>query len=110
MAANDFQKTVTSSGVEVITETIDSVRSAAIGIWVNVGSRDEAPHEAGMSHFMEHMMFKGTPTRTAADISEHFERLGGELNAFTSREYTCFYARVLDEHMDSAIEVLSTWS
>ncbi|MCE5203811.1 MAG: pitrilysin family protein [Coriobacteriales bacterium] len=107
MAANDFQKTVTSSGVEVITETIDSVRSAAIGIWVNVGSRDEAPHEAGMSHFMEHMMFKGTPTRTAADISEHFERLGGELNAFTSKEYTCFYARVLDEHMDSAIEVLS---
>ncbi|MHB8925635.1 MAG: M16 family metallopeptidase [Coriobacteriia bacterium] len=107
MADTFYDKTVTDGGVEVITETIDAVRSAAIGIWLNVGSRDETPAEAGMSHFMEHMMFKGTPTRSAADISEHFERLGGELNAFTSKEYTCFYARVLDEHVDDAMEVLS---
>lgn len=107
MADTFFDKTVTDGGVEVITETIDAVRSAAIGIWFNVGSRDETPAEAGMSHFMEHMMFKGTPTRSAAEISEHFERLGGELNAFTSKEYTCFYARVLDEHVDDAMEVLS---
>ena len=102
-----YDKTVTNGGIEVITETIDAVRSVAIGIWFAVGSRDEGPAEAGMSHFMEHMMFKGTPTRTAAEISEHFDRLGGELNAFTSKEYTCFYARVLDNHVDDAMEVLS---
>ncbi len=102
-----YDRTVTSGGIEVITETIDAVRSVAIGIWFAIGSRDESGAEAGMSHFMEHMMFKGTPTRTAAEISEHFDRLGGELNAFTSKEYTCFYARVLDNHVDDAVEVLS---
>jgi predicted Zn-dependent peptidase len=102
-----YDKTILDGGVEVITETNDTVRSVAIGIWFAVGSRDESPAEAGMSHFMEHMMFKGTPTRTAAEISEHFDRLGGELNAFTSKEYTCFYARVLDEHVGDAVEVLS---
>jgi predicted Zn-dependent peptidase len=107
VAEQFYDKTVTADGVEVITETIDAVRSVTIGLWFAVGSRDETPDEAGMSHFMEHMMFKGTPTRTAAEISEHFDRLGGELNAFTSREHTCFYARVLDEHVDDAMEVLS---
>lgn len=107
MADTFYDRTVSDGGVEVITETIDAVRSVAIGIWFAVGSRDEGPAEAGMSHFMEHMMFKGTPTRSAAEISEHFDRLGGELNAFTSKEYTCFYARVLDDHVDDAVEVLS---
>ncbi|KAF0207644.1 MAG: processing [Actinobacteria bacterium] len=107
MSNTFYDKTILDGGVEVITETIDTVRSVAIGIWFAVGSRDESPAEAGMSHFMEHMMFKGTPTRTAAEISQHFDRLGGELNAFTSKEYTCFYARVLDEHVDDAVEVLS---
>ncbi len=107
VSATFYDRTVTGGGVEVITETIDTVRSVAIGIWFAVGSRDESPADAGMSHFMEHMMFKGTPTRTAAEISEHFDRLGGELNAFTSKEYTCFYARVLDNHVDDAVEVLS---
>lgn len=107
MSDTFYDKTILDGGVEVITETIDTVRSVAIGIWFAVGSRDESPAEAGMSHFMEHMMFKGTPTRTAAEISAHFDRLGGELNAFTSKEYTCFYARVLDEHVDDAVEVLS---
>ncbi|MDO9556962.1 MAG: pitrilysin family protein [Coriobacteriia bacterium] len=102
-----YDKTVLDNGVTVLTEPMDHVRSVAIGIWFSVGSRDEHAGEAGMSHFMEHMMFKGTPTRSAQDISEHFERLGAELNAFTSKEYTCYYARVLDEHVDDAVEVLS---
>jgi len=102
-----YDKTILDDGTTIISETMDTVRSVAIGIWLSVGSRDEAPAEAGMSHFLEHMMFKGTPTRSAQDISEHFERLGAELNAFTSKEYTCYYARVLDEHVGDAIEVLS---
>jgi len=102
-----YRKTVLSNGVTVLTESLDSVRSVALGIWFAVGSRDESPEEAGMSHFMEHMMFKGTPTRTAADISETFDRLGAELNAFTSKEYTCYYSRVIDEHVPTAIEVLA---
>lgn len=102
-----YDKTVLDNGITVLTETMDTVRSVAIGIWFSVGSRDEHAGEAGMSHFMEHMMFKGTPTRSAQDISEHFERLGAELNAFTSKEYTCYYARVLDEHVADAVEVLS---
>ncbi|GAV31312.1 predicted Zn-dependent peptidases [Coriobacteriaceae bacterium EMTCatB1] len=102
-----YERSTTADGVEVFTETIDAVRSVAVGLWVRVGSRDEAPHEAGMSHFMEHMAFKGTPTRTAQEISAHFERLGAEFNAFTSKEYTCFFARVIDERFDDAFEVLA---
>jgi predicted Zn-dependent peptidase len=102
-----YDKTVLDNGVTVLSETMTTVRSVAIGIWVTVGSRDESPADAGMSHFMEHMMFKGTPTRSAADISSTFDRLGAELNAFTGKESTCFYARVLDQHVDTAVEVLS---
>jgi predicted Zn-dependent peptidase len=102
-----YSKTVLEDGTTVISEHMDGVRSVALGIWFAVGSRDESPAEAGMSHFMEHMMFKGTPTRTAAEISEAFDQLGGELNAFTSKEYTCYYARVLDEHVPTSIEILS---
>ncbi len=102
-----YRKTVLDNGVTVMSEEMDAVRSVALGIWFAVGSRDESPAEAGMSHFMEHMMFKGTPSRTAAQISEAFDQLGGELNAFTSKEYTCYYARVLDEHVPTAIEMLS---
>ena len=102
-----FRTTTLANGVTVLTEHLDSVRSVALGIWFAVGSRDESPEEAGMSHFMEHMMFKGTPTRSAADISETFDRLGAELNAFTSKEYTCYYSRVIDEHVPTAVEVLA---
>lgn len=102
-----YDKTVLDSGITVITEPMDTVRSITLGIWCSVGSRDEAPSEAGMSHFIEHMMFKGTPTRSAADISQEFDRLGAELNAFTSKEYTCYYARLLDQHTASALEILS---
>jgi predicted Zn-dependent peptidase len=102
-----YDKTVLDNGMTVITEEMDTVRSVALGIWCAVGSRDEAPYEAGMSHFMEHMMFKGTPTRSAAQISEAFDRLGAELNAFTSKEYTCYYSRLLDQHSGDAIKILS---
>lgn len=102
-----YRETVLDNGVTVLTESLDSVRSVALGIWFSVGSRDESPAEAGMSHFMEHMMFKGTPTRSAAEISEAFDRLGAELNAFTSKEYTCYYSRVVDEHLPTALEILS---
>jgi predicted Zn-dependent peptidase len=102
-----YDRSVTSTGITVLSERIDTVRSVAIGIWAAVGSRDEAPDEAGMSHFIEHMMFKGTPTLTAAEISETFDRMGAELNAFTGKEYTCYYARVLDTNVGPAIEALS---
>nr|MDA3937513.1 pitrilysin family protein [Actinomycetota bacterium] len=102
-----YRETVLENGVTVLTESIDTVRSVAIGMWFSVGSRDESGFEAGMSHFMEHMMFKGTPTRSAAEISQVFDSLGAELNAFTSKEYTCYYARVIDQHVPIAVEVLS---
>ena len=102
-----YRKTVLDNGITVISEPMESVRSIALGIWFAVGSRDERPGEAGMSHFMEHMMFKGTPTRSARDLSEAFDRLGAELNAFTSKEYTCYYSRFVDEHLPTAFELLA---
>ena len=101
-----YNRTVLENGVTVVSERMDSVRSITLGIWFAVGSRDESPAEAGMSHFMEHMMFKGTPTRTAKDISEEFDRMGAELNAGTSKEYTMYYARFLDEHLPKAFALL----
>lgn len=101
------RKTVHPSGLRIVTEEIPSVRSAAFGIWVNVGSRDESPSVAGASHFLEHLLFKGTKTRTALDISSSIEAVGGEMNAFTSKEYTCFYARVIDVDLPLAIDVIS---
>ncbi len=102
-----YEKTVLDNGITVITEHMDGVRSAALGFWVRVGARDEAPIEGGMSHFMEHMLFKGTTTRSALDISTAFDALGAEFNAFTSREYTCFYARLIDERLKLGFEILA---
>ncbi len=101
------KRSVHSSGLRIVTEEVPSVRSAAIGIWVNVGSRDEAPATAGASHFLEHLLFKGTTSRTALEISSSIESVGGEMNAFTSKEYTCFYARVIDTDLPMAIDVVS---
>ena len=101
------KRSVHSSGLRIVTEEVPSVRSAAVGIWVNVGSRDEAPATAGASHFLQHLLFKGTPSRTALDISSSIESVGGEMNAFTSKEYTCFYARVIDTDLPMAIDVVS---
>jgi predicted Zn-dependent peptidase len=102
-----YERTVLENGVTVITESIPSVRSIALGIWVAAGSRDENPEEAGISHFLEHMMFKGTPTRSATDISEAFDRLGAEVNAFTSEEATCYFSRAVDHHGSEAFSILA---
>ena len=101
------RKTVHPSGLRIVTEEIPNVRSAAFGIWINAGSRDENPKLAGASHFLEHLLFKGTKTRSALEISSAIEAVGGEMNAFTSKEYTCFYARVIDSDLPLAIEVIS---
>jgi predicted Zn-dependent peptidase len=98
---------VHASGLRIVTEEVPSVRSAAVGIWVNVGSRDETPAVAGASHFLEHLLFKGTKRRSALEISSSIEAVGGEMNAFTSKEYTCFYARVIDTDLPMAIDVVS---
>lgn len=102
-----IKKYTCQNGVRIIVEDIPTVRSAAIGVWVKTGSRDEVPELNGISHFLEHMFFKGTTTRSARDIAEAFDSIGGQVNAFTSKEYTCYYARVLDNHASFALEVLA---
>jgi predicted Zn-dependent peptidase len=102
-----YRKSVLENGIRVVTERIDYVRSVTIGAWMDVGSRDEKSDEAGASHFIEHMLFKGTQRRTAKEIASALESVGGSLNAFTGREHTCYFARVLDEHTGKAVDVLS---
>lgn len=102
-----FKKETLPNGVRIITEEIPHVRSVSIGLWVGVGSRDEIPEINGMAHFIEHMMFKGTEKRSAKQIAESLDAVGGQLNAFTSKEYTCYYAKVLDEHFDVAVDLLA---
>ncbi len=102
-----YQKTVLSNGMTVISYAMPSVRSISLGLWFNVGSRDERADQAGLTHFMEHMMFKGTPTKGPLEISMHFDRLGAELNAFTAREYTCYYSRFVDSKLEEALSVLA---
>jgi len=102
-----FKKEKLESGLKIITEEIPYVRSVAIGFWVAVGARDESKELNGMSHFLEHLIFKGTKTRTAQEISETFDILGGELNAYSAKEYTYFYARLLDKNLPIGVEVLS---
>ena len=100
------KRTVLPSGIRIITEKMPTVRSAAIGIWVNVGSRDEIAAQTGSAHYLEHLLFKGTKNRTALEISSAIDAVGGEMNAFTSKEVTCFYTRVLDTSVPMAIDVL----
>jgi predicted Zn-dependent peptidase len=100
------RRTVLPGGLRVVTEAIPGVRSASIGVWVGVGSRDETPTMSGASHFLEHLLFKGTPERSALDISVSLDEVGGEFNAFTAKEYTCFHARVLDQDLPLAVDVL----
>ena len=94
------------NGVRIVTERIDTVRSAALGIWIGGGSREETAAESGAAHFIEHMLFKGTATRSAQDIARETDAIGGQMNAFTTKECTCFYARVLDEHLAQATDIL----
>jgi len=100
-------RTVLPGGLRVITESLPAVRSAAFGIWAGVGSRDEGIAHYGATHYLEHLLFKGTRRRSALDISAAMDAVGGELNAFTGKEYTCYYARVLDADLPLAIDVLS---
>jgi predicted Zn-dependent peptidase len=95
------------NGVRVVLENIPTVRSVAIGVWIGTGSRNETPKNNGISHFLEHMFFKGTKTRTAREIAEAFDSIGGQVNAFTSKEYTCYYAKVLDNHAKMALDILA---
>lgn len=102
-----YKKTRLENGVRIVTEEIPHVRSVTIGFWVRSGSRDEDPTNNGISHLIEHLLFKGTTTRTARDIAEQIDAAGGQLNAFTSKEHTCYYARVLDGHLPMATEILA---
>jgi predicted Zn-dependent peptidase len=100
------RRTVLPNGLRVLTEAVPAMRSVSFGVWVDVGSVDEAPQLAGCSHFLEHLLFKGTTRRSALDISAAIEAVGGETNAFTTKEYTCYYARVLDADLALAIDVI----
>ncbi len=100
------QLTETESGIRVITEVVPSVRSVALGLWVRTGSRDETPAQAGVSHFLEHLLFKGTPNYSAIEISERFDGLGASFNAATGKETTHLHARFLDEHTDDVFSLL----
>ncbi|MEU8940377.1 pitrilysin family protein [Streptomyces goshikiensis] len=100
------RRTVLPGGLRIVTETLPSVRSATFGIWAHVGSRDETPTLNGATHYLEHLLFKGTEKRSALDISSAIDAVGGEMNAFTAKEYTCYYARVLDTDLPLAIDVV----
>src|SRR5258708_5458030 len=101
------RKSVLPNGVRVLTEPMPQMVSATIGIWVENGSRYEHEHQNGVSHFIEHLLFKGTKKRTAAQIAEQFDAVGGVLNAFTGKEYTCYYAKVLGDDLKMATELLA---
>ena len=100
-------KTVLDNGIRVISESIPHLHSVSIGVWVATGSRHEGESERGISHFIEHMLFKGTDRRSARDIAREIDSVGGVLNAFTSREYTCYYAKVLDSFLPGAVDLLA---
>src|SRR6266704_1154168 len=106
-SGHGVSRTVLPGGLRVVTEFLPAVRSVALGIWVGVGSRDEDPAHEGATHYLEHLLFKGTKRRTALEISAEMDAAGGEMNAFTAREYTCYYARVLDADLPLAVEILS---
>ncbi len=95
------------NGIRIVAEQIPYVRSVALGIWIGTGSENETPRENGISHFIEHMMFKGTKSRTARQLAESFDEIGGHVNAFTAKEMTCYYAKVLDQHFRISLEILA---
>ncbi|MFI6867000.1 M16 family metallopeptidase [Nocardia sp. NPDC050406] len=107
LADTGVRRTVLPGGLRVVTEHVPGVRSASIGVWVGVGSRDEGPTVAGAAHFLEHLLFKATPTRSALDIAQAMDAVGGELNAFTAKEQTCYYAHVIDEDLPLAVDLVT---
>ena len=99
--------TALSNGLRVVTESIPHVRSVAVGLWIGAGSRLEPADRIGVSHFVEHLLFKGTETRSARQLAEAIDRIGGHMNAFTTKEYTCYYVKILDEHLHEALDLLA---
>jgi len=104
-ATTALRRTTLPGGLRVVTERVPGVHSASVGVWVGVGSRDEGPSVAGAAHFLEHLLFKATPTRTAVQIAQAVDAVGGELNAFTAKEQTCYYAHVLDTDLELAVDL-----
>ena len=102
-----YRKSVLSNGLRLVTEEAPHFHSVAVGVWLNVGSRDETQAENGLSHFLEHMVFKGTPKRSVLDIAREIDQLGGQCNAFTTKEQTCFHGRVLAEHLPRLLDLFS---
>lgn len=102
-----YQKTVSANGMRVVTERIPHLHSVSMGIWLNIGSRDETENESGLTHFIEHMLFKGTEKRSAQEIAKQLDAVGGMSNAFTSKENTCFHAKVIDTHLPLVVDILS---
>jgi len=100
-------KTILANGIKIVTRKMPHLRSVSMGVWVNVGARDESSVENGLSHFIEHMIFKGTKKRTAFQIAKEFDAVGGQTNAFTSTENTCYHAKVMDTHLDTMVDILS---
>src|SRR5690606_14333159 len=101
-----FRKTRLPGGIRVVTETHAGARALSVGVWVETGTRDEKPDEAGISHFVEHLVFKRTKSRTAFQIARDLEAVGGEINAYTTREYTCFFTHTLSDHLELSLDVL----
>ncbi|MCI0483535.1 MAG: insulinase family protein, partial [candidate division NC10 bacterium] len=102
-----YSKTVLDNGLVILTERMPAMRSVSIGVWIQVGSRNEERAQAGISHFIEHMAFKGTGKRSAEEIAAAIDSVGGTLDAFTSREYTCFSSKILGEHLPLAVDLLA---
>ena len=107
IGAHMVKKETLPNGVRILTESVPHVQSVSVGIWMNSGARDEDEANRGISHFIEHMLFKGTETRSARQIADEFDCIGGQLNAFTEKEYTCYFAKVLSEHVPVALDVLA---
>ena len=103
----DIEKAVLPNGLVIVTERMPHVRSVSVGIWLGTGSRGESPERNGIAHFIEHMVFKGTEKRTAEEIAQTMDAVGGMMDAFTAKEMTSFNAKVLDEHLPVAFDVLS---
>jgi len=101
------RKTVLTNGVKIVSKQMPHARSVSMGVWVSVGARDESEQESGLSHFIEHMIFKGTSRRSAFQIAKEFDAIGGQTNAFTSMEHTCYHARVIDSQLETMVEILS---
>jgi len=105
--SEDYRRSVLPNGIRVLTERMSHVRSVAVGVWVETGSRREPAPRGGISHLIEHLVFKGTATRSAEEIARTMDSVGGQMDAFTTKEHTCFYVQVLDEHLPLAVELLT---